>query len=168
MTDKDNLRVGDSDRELVTRLLKVAVDEGRLSLAEYDERLQEVLGAKTVGELSPIVSDLPRPGDSVIASADTTALTPAPQGRRTQPSDPIDGTPAWVKWMWFGWAVPVSINLVVWVLVCLGNGEFIYFWPAWIAGPLGAVFLCLTGAEKFLIRPYLEEQKRERGTDFDE
>jgi hypothetical protein len=45
--------------------------------------------------------------------------------------------------LWTIWACAVSINLVIWVLVSLGNGNAEYFWPMWVAGPWGAVLLTI-------------------------
>ncbi|MEJ7770851.1 MAG: hypothetical protein WKF51_03050 [Geodermatophilaceae bacterium] len=36
----------------------------------------------------------------------------------------------------------VSINLVIWLIIGLGNrGDFPYFWPMWVAGPWGVMLL---------------------------
>lgn len=55
-----------------------ATGDGRLTLAEVDERLKDVYAAKTIGELRPIVADLPghelalpRPDEVVIGRAAT-------------------------------------------------------------------------------------------------
>ena len=37
----------------------MALEEGRLDLHEYDERLQAAYGAKTYGELDELLTDLP-------------------------------------------------------------------------------------------------------------
>ena len=42
--------------------LRVALDEGRLDLHGYDERLQRAYAAKTYGELQALLSDLPGAG----------------------------------------------------------------------------------------------------------
>jgi len=34
----------------------------------------------------------------------------------------------------------VSINVTVWLLVSLGNGDLEYFWPMWLAVPGAALF----------------------------
>lgn len=57
--DPDRIRASDADRERVAALLHRAIGEGRLTLAEVDERLHSVYAAKTFGELRPIVRDLP-------------------------------------------------------------------------------------------------------------
>ena len=53
------LRASDADREKVAKLLHDAMGEGRLTLAELDERLQQAYAAKTLAELVPLTEDLP-------------------------------------------------------------------------------------------------------------
>jgi hypothetical protein len=57
-------RAGDSDREAVAERLRVAAGEGRIDLAELDERLGRTYQARTYRELDVLVADLPelRPG----------------------------------------------------------------------------------------------------------
>src|SRR6266545_4498767 len=70
---REELRAADVDREFVAARLKNALDEGRLSLSEYDERLQETYAAKTYGDLDRVMADLPRPapphGSQVVPAA---------------------------------------------------------------------------------------------------
>jgi hypothetical protein len=54
----EKLRASDRDRELVTSLLAECYADGRLDRQEYDERLELVGRAKTLGELPPAVVDL--------------------------------------------------------------------------------------------------------------
>lgn len=56
--DRD-LRVSDSEREHVGRLLQRAVGLGMLSLGEFTERMDTALAAKTRGELNAVLVDLP-------------------------------------------------------------------------------------------------------------
>lgn len=160
MNEKDKLRIGDSDRELVSRLLKAAVDDGRLSLAEYDERLQHVYEAKTVGDLTPITNDLMGTGRGVLAVSESGELRPqTPQFRQARHR----GTPAWIKWIWFAWGVPVAVCTTIWLIMFLTtNGEATYLWPLWVAGPLGAIMGAITLMERTLIRPTLIQQDRRR------
>lgn len=53
------LRASDSDREKVAKILHDAMAEGRLTLAELDERLQAAYAAKTLADLVPLTEDLP-------------------------------------------------------------------------------------------------------------
>ncbi|HXR73154.1 DUF1707 SHOCT-like domain-containing protein [Actinocrinis sp.] len=66
------LRASDADREHVAELLGRAFAEGRLSSEEHSERLEAVYGAKTMGELRPLVADLP----VVFAPPTATATSP--------------------------------------------------------------------------------------------
>ena len=52
------LRAADEDREHVHRLLSEAYARGQLSPEEHDERVDFVAGARTLGELPPVVDDL--------------------------------------------------------------------------------------------------------------
>ncbi|MEV2279024.1 DUF1707 domain-containing protein [Nocardiopsis sp. NPDC049922] len=55
----DHIRASDSDRDRVAERLRDALAEGRLSPTELEDRLDDLYRAKTVGELAPIVADLP-------------------------------------------------------------------------------------------------------------
>jgi len=52
------LRASDADREVIHGVLAEAFADGRLDRAEYDERSSSVLGARTLGQLPPLVADL--------------------------------------------------------------------------------------------------------------
>jgi hypothetical protein len=54
-----DLRLSDAERERVVARLQVAVTEGRLTLDEFQERVDGVLNARTYGEIEPYLADLP-------------------------------------------------------------------------------------------------------------
>ncbi|GAA0909528.1 DUF1707 domain-containing protein [Virgisporangium ochraceum] len=54
-----NLRMSDADREGVVARLNAAVADGRLTLVEFEERVDGVLKARTFGEVEPFLEDLP-------------------------------------------------------------------------------------------------------------
>ncbi|MFF7532097.1 DUF1707 domain-containing protein [Streptomyces bobili] len=64
MTDDavPDLRASDADRERVAEVLRDALAEGRLDMAEFEERLDATYRARTYGELTPITRDLPAAG----------------------------------------------------------------------------------------------------------
>jgi hypothetical protein len=64
-----DLRASDADRDRVADILRDALAEGRLTPEEHSQRLDLAYAAKTVGELQPLVRDLP---------AVHSAATPAP------------------------------------------------------------------------------------------
>lgn len=53
------LRISDADRHQVAEILRTAAGEGRIDLAELDERLEAAYAAKTYADLVPITADLP-------------------------------------------------------------------------------------------------------------
>lgn len=52
------LRATDEEREAVARLIRSALDDGRLQLDELDDRLGAVYAAKTHGELGTVIDDI--------------------------------------------------------------------------------------------------------------
>jgi len=54
-------RASNVDRDIAADILCAAVADGRLTLAELDERLENVLSARTLRELARLISDLPGP-----------------------------------------------------------------------------------------------------------
>jgi hypothetical protein len=59
--------MSNADREAVVARLNAAVAEGRLTLSEFEERVDGVLQARTFGEVEPFVVDLPAADPAVAA-----------------------------------------------------------------------------------------------------
>lgn len=77
-----DLRASDADRDRIADILRDALAEGRLDAAEHSERIDRVYAAKTLGELEPLVRDLPAgrtPGP-------LSAPAPAPSGWSLDPT----------------------------------------------------------------------------------
>ncbi|MEV6767922.1 DUF1707 domain-containing protein [Nocardia sp. NPDC051030] len=124
----ENMRASDGDREMIVGRLRQAMDEGRLNLHEFDERLQQVYAAKTYGELTPVLSDLPAVKNSRVP------------GSRAQATTGGGVVPTWVKIMWTPWVFVNALCLLTWVATGAG-----YFWPFWVAVPWGlALFIPTT------------------------
>ncbi|MGH3927586.1 MAG: DUF1707 SHOCT-like domain-containing protein, partial [Pseudonocardiaceae bacterium] len=126
---RSGMRAGDTDRERVAEQLRAAHAEGRLDLAEYDERVQRVWAARTYGELETLTADLPR------------ATPPATSATR-----PSVRQPHWRCWHGragrsavAAWAGASVINLLIWAIVSLATLSWVYPWWIWVAGPWGAV-----------------------------
>ncbi|MEV6343327.1 DUF1707 domain-containing protein [Actinoplanes sp. NPDC051851] len=128
----DTMRAADADRRQIADQLKSALDEGRLDLGEYDERLQRAYAARTYAELLPLVGDLPRPG---MSAADVKARRIAEERR----------IPLALVVLWTVWAALAAVNLVVYGLVkiTLFQGDDLYPWPAWMLVP-GAALTAVT------------------------
>jgi hypothetical protein len=55
------VRAADADRERIAERLRKGHAEGRLDMAEFQQRIERCYESKTLGELGELVSDLPRP-----------------------------------------------------------------------------------------------------------
>lgn len=54
------MRVSDADRSTVVRRLERALREGRIDLAEFDERVAAAYAARVRRDLDVLTADLPR------------------------------------------------------------------------------------------------------------
>lgn len=160
---REGMRAADADRQLVADQLKAALDEGRLDLSEYDERLQGAYAAKTYGDLDRLLTDLPNAAPVVPASP--VAPVPAASGP--------PATSAWLGHVWVPWVRAAAFFTVIWGITSIASNEFVYYWPVWVVGPWGVVLLVRTvgglahgeprkhaAAEEH--RRRLREHKRER------
>ncbi|HEX7744767.1 MAG TPA: DUF1707 domain-containing protein [Micromonosporaceae bacterium] len=146
MDQRADMRASDGDRAAVAEQLRGALDEGRLDLHEYDERLQHTYAAKTYGELARLLADLPGtvpPDRAQVVPADRSprtggVWTPAADG--TYPG----ATRRWLIDTWDGYLAAVPIVVAIWAVISLMSGELQYFWPGWVAGPWGGVLLVTT------------------------
>ncbi|SFG84265.1 protein of unknown function [Actinopolymorpha cephalotaxi] len=137
------MRASDGDREKIASRLRDAHAEGRLSLGEFQDRLDALYSAQTYGELEPLVRDLP-----VTRTPRTQAVVPDRSGPTADhPARPARRDKTMAA-MWTVWAAAVSVNLVVWMLVTVTSG-WTYFWPAWVAGPWGAVLAAITVGRRY-------------------
>jgi hypothetical protein len=69
--DRRHLRVSDADREQTAELLRQAAGDGRITIDELDERLEAAYAARTYGDLSEVIADLPSPGQQPPVRVDT-------------------------------------------------------------------------------------------------
>ncbi len=70
-----DLRASDFDRDVAADMLCAAVADGRISLAELDQRLENVLSARTLREIARVMSDLP--GDGLPGGGPPARVRPA-------------------------------------------------------------------------------------------
>jgi hypothetical protein len=115
------VRVGDAERGRVAEQLATAHAEGRLTLAEYDERVRAAHGAVVASDLAPLTADLPATGR---------APRPAAIDRPRHASALRRAVGVW--------AAVSLLNVVIWVAVSIGTGGVVAPWWIWVAGPWGA------------------------------
>ena len=56
---RQRMRVSDSERQAVVEVLKQALDDGRLKMDEYVDRMGKAYEAVTIGDLELLHDDLP-------------------------------------------------------------------------------------------------------------
>ncbi|MEY9215443.1 DUF1707 and DUF2154 domain-containing protein [Thermobifida halotolerans] len=78
LPDRSEMRASDADRDRVAARLREALAEGRLTPDEHSERLDAVYSSKTLGELAPLVRDLPDAPESAAGVADLPFDSPRP------------------------------------------------------------------------------------------
>jgi len=111
-----NVRVGDADREAVAGQLREHYADGRLTLDELNERLDQAFAAKTRADLNAVLRDLPH-----VASPGADAPPRAIAGTRGA------GGSGWDRGAWDasrrgrGFLVFAPLFALVWVAVMLGG-----------------------------------------------
>ncbi len=88
--DPGKLRASDADREAVAKVLQTAMAEGRLTVAELQERLDTVYASKTLSELEPVTWDLPGHTDLALR----TPTAPQVRPNLTKSASPAPSTPS--------------------------------------------------------------------------
>jgi hypothetical protein len=133
--DRQKMRASDSERQEVVDRLRAGLDDGRLKMEEYVDRIGVAYEAVTYGDLAALYGDLPAAGWMAKREAAPAATAGhAVAARRGLLAE----LPTVLKVLWTIWLTAVSINVVVWVLVSGTSGHLIYPWPLWVAGPFGA------------------------------
>ena len=122
---RDELRVGDAERDAVVAQLRTHLGAGRLTIEEFEERTGLALAARTTGDLVPLTSDLP-------------AVRPMPAQKgppiRVPARQPAQG---WeLAWRIHRnlWLAVTGLCVLIWLLTTPTG----YFWPVWVALGMGA------------------------------
>jgi hypothetical protein len=135
------MRASDDDRDRAAALLREHHAAGRLTVEEFEERLDAVYQAKTLGDIDKLMADLPAidlyhlPDESMRQMAHAPSQRPvAPHGEHGRLS------PAW-RTAWGSWASVSLVLFVIWLISAIGNHSANGLWFLWVAGPWGAVLL---------------------------
>jgi Domain of unknown function (DUF1707) len=126
-----DIRASDADRDRTASLLREHHAAGRLTAAEFSERLDRAFEARTVGEIDGLLKDLP--GIDLYRLPDS-ALTRQPRQRQVARRQPGGRSRAW-RAAWGVWFTVSLVCFVIWGLTTAPG----YVWPLWVAAPWGAV-----------------------------
>ncbi|HET6633399.1 MAG TPA: DUF1707 domain-containing protein [Streptomyces sp.] len=144
MVPEKELRASDRERDEVVTQLADHLAEGRLELAEFEERSTRASAARTRGELAELTEDLPsaRPVPAPATQSQPVSLskdeTPARRTRTAAALRPLG------RWL--------SVSLVcvtIWAVSSIVSHTVQPFWPGWVIGPWGVLMLLrvLKGAD---------------------
>jgi uncharacterized membrane protein len=145
MPPDPRIRASDADRDRAASLLREHHAVGRLSVEEFNERLDKVYAAKTMGEIDEQLADLPGidlyrlPDASLpryrgpIAGAGGVILPQQAHSGVARHGGRFSGV--W-RGAWGSWLAVSMLTFVIWLLSGAG-----YPWFLWVAGPWGAVLL---------------------------
>lgn len=148
MASDTKTRASDADRDRTVTALQDHLAAGRLTIQEFDERLDQAYAAKTLGELDALMTDLPQADLERLpqASLRRTAASPPPARPGSAGSvQPGQGrfSPAW-RAAWGSWLAISLVLFVIWLASGASGGP----WFLWVPLVLGAVLLArqMTGA----------------------
>ncbi len=111
--DGSDLRLSDAERDAVVARLREAALEGRLEVAEFSQRLDVALHARTHGDVAALTADLPAPASPARKRGLAHHLR-----RYAETVGPL-------------WAI--------WGVVAATGGGLQGLWPLWVSLPL-AIF----------------------------
>jgi len=121
-------RCADVDRDQTVEQLREHFVVGRLTPEEFDERTDAAYAAKTFGDLTALVEDLPAP----------------PEPEPPAPIEPRGAEARRQLAVWSGWMSTSMVCLTIWGLMSLVIGHVMPFWPVFVIGPWGAVLVART------------------------
>jgi Domain of unknown function (DUF1707) len=164
MPSDPNIRASDQDRDRTAALLREHHAAGRLTLEEFNERLDRVYAAKTMGELDALMADLPAidlyqlpdaslrrvrgggvrgggvrgggtGGGGTRGGGNSRLPWPHPPGALMATHGSF--SPAW-RAAWGSWLSVSSICFFVWLVT---GGSLTNPWFLWVVGPWGLLML---------------------------
>jgi Domain of unknown function (DUF1707) len=127
MSGYPGIRASDEDRSRTAAALGEHYAAGCLTLEEFQERLDKVYAATTVGQLDRLMADLPG-----------TDLSRLPERRVPGPVQvPAGGSALVWRAAWRFWFAISVVAFVIWLLGGASGGP----WFLWAAVPLGLLML---------------------------
>lgn len=132
------IRASDADRDRTANMLREHHAAGRLDADEFNERLDKVFAAKTIGDLDDLTADLPAVDPYPLP---TSSLSRRPPGSELPAASVLDAmsrgrgrlSPAWQA-AWGSWLGTALLLIIIWALTGAG-----YPWPLWVIGPWGVI-----------------------------
>jgi Domain of unknown function (DUF1707) len=140
-SDDPQLRASDDDRDRTASLLREHHAAGRLTVDEFQERLDATYAAKTLGQLQELLADLPSIDLYRLPEQD---MRRSQHEQASQPAEREHGRLSrhW-RAAWGSWASVSMLLMVIWLIGVASSGfhNMQGLWFLWVAGPWGAILL---------------------------
>lgn len=122
MASGSNMRVGDAEREAVAAQLREHYADGRLTLDELNERLDQAFAARTRADLTAVTRDLPVTGRPFATAGASTASGVNPWHDATSGSGSgYSGSSGFSGSSRRSFAMLAPMMALVWLFVILGS-----------------------------------------------
>lgn len=131
MPNSPEMRASDADRDRVAAVLREHTAQGRITMDEFNDRLEELYKSRTYGDLAKLTADLP-----------DVDLRHRPAKKAELPAK--KETHSGMQAAWIAWAMASGVNWVIWLIVSLSSDGGVYPWPLWVMGPWGVILLIST------------------------
>lgn len=142
------LRIGDAERDAAVERLQRALEEGRLTAPEFDERVGIALQARTQHDLDPLFADLPPVGSDAQGLVGVTGASALPTGGGPGPRARQ------------AWAIQGLMWPLVVILVIASDGKlwWLFLLPM-VLGPL--LFTSSRSHDRRQVRHDLRDQRQD-------
>ncbi|TQN32265.1 uncharacterized protein DUF1707 [Haloactinospora alba] len=116
---ENRMRASDADRDATAERLAIALQEGRLGVTEYEQRLDAAMNATVLGQLWKLSADLPEPPE------------PEESDRELATADQSGFVSPWKDWIdeWRWWLGGAVIMTGIWGVTSIMGGALLPFWP---------------------------------------
>jgi Domain of unknown function (DUF1707) len=149
MAGERAIRASDADRDQVAATLGDHHAAGRLTLEEFQERLDRAYAAKTLGELSDLMADLPRTDLSQLRGQPG-GYPPLPERREPGAVQAPGGSLPTIVRLW----LMITVGLfALWLISGASGGP----WFLWIAIPLAFIML-----RRWSMNPHRHDRQHRR------
>jgi hypothetical protein len=150
------MRISNDERDAVVELLRDQTSVGRLTLGEFEERLEEVYGARTASQLRHALRELPVEPPALVQAVTPRGSTPGPISEadlRRRYRVRLRNEAA-------GFVAPNFVCNTIWLLG--GSG---YWWPGWVlmGTGVGLVSMVVRGFDPEKERTELVAERRKQG-----
>jgi hypothetical protein len=117
------IRASDADRERAVAQLRQHLADGRLTMEEFSERVDEAYAARTTADIDHALRELPH-----VAVKDLGRARPGQPAAARQRS--LQERRAFRASL-VSYVAVNSLLVLIWLVTVIGSGDLQYFWPIW-------------------------------------